>query len=359
MKNATAFSLKTFSLLTTLAIATLFFSACGDATSDSVSDHESSVSLGRLLFVASGSCYAGGVTTSTGVSTIVAYALNGTFHHMVIDYNRYSPGDSPVSLAEYDADTLLVLVENASGRRIDLVKKDGSGISTYLSNTTALSAVLRSMARLNDNSLVVSKTTAIERFSSAKARITQGANPYVSAPAGSCATSTTLIPSITVLNNGKIVYAHAAATPNNKIGVISAAGYAAASDCLSAQTAPTTLAMPTSLVYHSSGKLLASYASTTAASNFVYAYDVSEVTGALTLPVSALNDISLVNGPSAMAENPATGEVFIANGNSSFNTVERFTFNPASKTLTRVGSLPFLAPQAYTRCIADMKVLVR
>lgn len=339
-----------------ISIGTL---GCGDATSDSFSDHATGALSRPLLYVASGSCYAGGVATSSGSSTIVTYDLNGAFHHVVVDYNSLSPGDSPVSLVDFDANNLLVLIENASGRRIDLVRKDGSGIFTYLSNTTALSGVLRRMVRFIDGGLLVSKSTAIERFSSGKSRILQSGSPYINAPAGACATSTTLMSGLTALGNGKILFAHAAASPNNKIAVVSATGYAASSDCLASQAAPTATALPTALIQHSSGKVIVAYASSTMASNFIYAYDINEATGTFSAATPSFTDASLVNGVSALTENPANGDVFVANGNSTYNNIEHFSFDRTTKLLTRVGQLPFVPMQLYTRCVSDMKVIAQ
>lgn len=311
----------------------------------------------RYLYVASGACYAGGVTTSTGpANTIVRYNLaDGSLDEVLIDYNNLALGDTPVSLAEYDSNNILVLVENAAGRRVDMVRKDGSGFSTYLINSTALNGVLRDMVLLNSLSLLISKSTAIEKFNSAKSRVQQGANPFVNAPAGSCATSTTLISSVTAHSSGKIVYTHAAATPNNRIGVISSTGYAAASDCLSGLAGPTTTALPTSTRFHPSGKLLVAYGSTTASSNFVYSYDFNGTTGAITNPVAVFNDNSIVNGPSAMEIDSVAGDVYVANATSTFNTIEKFNF--VSNALTRASVAPFIAPSVYTRCISSMRVM--
>ena len=206
-----------------------------------------------------------------------------------------------------------------------------------------------------NGSLLVSKTTAIEDFSSNKARILQGANPFVNAPAGACATSTTLISSMTTLPNGKIIFAHAAATPNNKFGVISSTGYAAASDCLAAQTAPNTLALPTAVTVHNDGTtVLVAYGSTTAASNAIYTYTVNATTGAITNPVSAFSDFTIVNGPSAMTEDSTTGIVYVANATSTANTIEKFTLSGG--VLTRAGTTPYLPSSVYTRCVSSMMV---
>lgn len=311
----------------------------------------------KYLYVSSGSCYGGGVATSAGpTNSIARYSLDtGALINVVVDYNKLFPGDSPVSITEYDADNFLVLVENTAGRRVDLVNKTTGSVSSYIINGTALSAVLRSLVLLSDFSLLVSKSSAIEKFNSSKIRITSGANPYVNAPAAPCATSTTLISSVTTSASGKIVYTHAAASPNNRIGVIKTTGYAVAADCLAGQAGPVTTALPTRAIFHSGGKLLVSYGSTTAASNVVYSYDFDDSTGALSNATSIFSDSSIVNGPSTMVEDTETGDVFVANVISTFNTIERFSFS--SNTLTRLTTTPFIPADAYTRCVSDMKVM--
>jgi len=336
----------------------LCLSGCGGGGSAPFNSNAYNVNGSQHLYVSSGSCYGGGVATTAGpTNTIAKYNLEtGAFEQLVMDYNQLAPGDSPVSLQDYDSDHLLVLVENAAGRRIDLVNKDGSGASTYLVNSVALNAVTRAFTLLADFSLLVSKSSAVEKFNSAKARVLQGANPFINAPAGSCATSTTLISSMAVHSSGKIVYTHAAATPNNKLGVISTTGYATAADCLASQAAPTTTALPTRALFHPDGKLLVSYGSATIASNFIYSYDFNGSTGALSNATAVFSDGgTLINGPSTMTVDPDSTDLFVANVTSTYNTVERFSF--ANNVLTRVGTQPFIPYGIYTRCISDMKVM--
>jgi hypothetical protein len=116
------------------------------------------------------------------------------------------------------------------------------------------------------------------------------------------------------LPDGKIVYAHSAATPNNKAAVISASGYAAAGNCLAAQAAPATTALPSAVAYHQlSGKLLVAYASTTSASSVVYSYDIDLTSGAISNPVANLvaawTDCGIVYGASKMIVDQETGFV--------------------------------------------------
>ncbi len=67
-------------LLITFSVA-VFLTAC-KKESDSFS--ATAVSTRKLLYVVSGSCYAGGVATSTGASTVVAYdTSSGLVDHIV------------------------------------------------------------------------------------------------------------------------------------------------------------------------------------------------------------------------------------------------------------------------------------
>lgn len=332
--------------------------SCGDNGSAPFND----AALGNLdsksLYVVSGTCYGGGVTTSVGPSnTITKYNLTtGRLEKVIMDYNQISPGDSPVAIYEFDSTRLLALIENTGGRRFELVQKDGSGSKAYLMNVTALSGIMRGFALLSDLSILVSKSTAIEKFNGAKARVMNGASPFISAPGLTCATSATLMSSIAVHPNGKIIYTHAAATPNNKIGVISSTGYATTADCLGGTAGPTTTALPTKALFHPSGKLLVSFGSTTLASNFIYSYDFDATTGALSNPTAAYSDGgAIVNGPSTMTVDPDSGDVFVANATSTYNSIERFHYTAG--TLQRASGSTFIPYSAYTRCVSDMKVL--
>lgn len=316
-----------------------------------------SVSARRYLYVASGACYGGGVTLSTGSATVVKYDLqNGAFSSSIVDYNSFALNDQPVGIQFFPGDKLLIGIENAGGRRIDVVGRDGSGLTTYLANTTAINTTLRGLTVLLDGSILAAKLTAIEKFSPSRARVTQGANPWVNAPAAPCATSTTAMSNVTTLTNGLIVYTHAAATPNNRIGVISSTGYVAAADCKASLAGPTTTALPTAVVFHSGvNKLLVAYGSTTAASNFIYSYDINASTGALSNATLAYSDAAIINGPSAMTVDPDTGVLYVANATNSFNNVQRFSV-ASNGTLTLIDSLPFINSTIYSRCISGMLV---
>ena len=193
-------------------LLTAAVSSCAD--SDSAPFNQSNeASAPKYLYVASGACYAGGAAVSAGSSnTIARFDLrSGELERVVIDYNQLAPGDQPVALADFDADSLLVLVQNTAGRRLHLVRKDGSGFTTYLSNATALTGTMRDIELLPDLSVLVSKSIAVEKFNAGKSRMTIGASPFINAPGGTCATATTMVTSIAAAENGMIVYTHATA----------------------------------------------------------------------------------------------------------------------------------------------------
>ena len=57
--------------------------------------------LKAALFVASGTCYAGGVATSAGSGTVASFDPDtGAFKRVVVDYNRHSPILSDSSLIQ-------------------------------------------------------------------------------------------------------------------------------------------------------------------------------------------------------------------------------------------------------------------
>lgn len=319
---------------------------------DAVNGIETDPYSGTYLYIASGTTYAGNaVTMGTPSNTIARYFEDGTFDRLIMDYAT-STGDTPVSMINYSSTHILVLVENTSGRRIDYVAKDGSGSNTFLTNSTALNAVMRQLAAAGDGGFLVSKSSAIEKFTSGKSRVTMGASSFVSAPAGGCATSTSLITSIAVGPSGSIFYGHAAASPNNKIGVISSSGYASAANCLAATAGPSATHFPTSLLYHSSGKLFASFGHNTGPVHEVYQYNVtaSSIGGA----VSVFNNTSVLQGASAMAEMP-DGSILIANAATSFGNIERYTYDGTS--LTRVGNTPYIPASVYTKSVSAILAL--
>lgn len=340
----------------TLLFSLCFQSGCQGFGSDLSATTESS--SGSYLYVASGSTYAGnGVTPSTASNTIVRYSLNGAFDKVIYDYN-VTPGDQPVKLVNYDDNYLLVLVENTGGnRRVDLVPKEPSSIgalpSGFISNAAIVGAVLRDLIKTFDGGWLISRNTLIEKFGASKQRITIGAaTPWISAPTGSCGTSTTLIPSIVQGPGNNIIFAHAAATLN-RIGMIKPTGWTGvAADCVSGLTAPTVNHYPTKLLLHSSGKLFVNYSNNTGAIHTIYSYDVS--TTLLSNAFQSFNDTTVAAGISSMVE-MSDGRILVSNAVPTLNTIEMLQYDSTTNTLSRVGST-FIYPSVYTRSISSMLI---
>jgi hypothetical protein len=229
-----------------------------DSTGSGGGGSDASTPAPRYLYVASGACFGGDQTVgalATGSATIARYNLStGAFDNVIFDYNAYSGGsDMPAGMIDYDSENLLVLVENTGGRRIDRVNKLTGAVQTFLSSS-AISSTARDLVRMLDGGYMVSRATAVERFNANKVRVTAGANPYINAPAGSCATTVTNMVGTVQLPGGLIVFGHSmnANSTNNRIGVIASTGYNVAGDCKTGMQAPSTMAQPTALINPSS-----------------------------------------------------------------------------------------------------------
>lgn len=333
-------------------------SAC-DSSSDSASSSDNSAAAytGEYIYVSSGTSFPGtGLTASAAVNVISRFkATDGSFDRIVRDYSA-NAADTPTDIAHYDDDHILVAVENAASRRLEIVAKDGSSVTTWATNA-ALTQALGAMARTPDGGVLVAKGTAspngtVEKFNSSAARVTSGANPFVNAPAGTCATSTTRFSGIAVGPSDSIFLAHAAASTNNQIDIISSNGYSVGGDCLGGIDGPTANHIPTRILYHSvSGKMLVAYGNNTGPVHQIYQYTVTS--NSIGSAAVAFNNTSVVQGPSAMAQD-SDGNVYIASGVSTFNTIEKFTFD--GTTLTRVGTSPLIGPSIFTRSISGLLV---
>ncbi|MBO9665442.1 MAG: hypothetical protein J7501_01340 [Bdellovibrio sp.] len=354
-----------------ISLLALGLTACEEGGDDSSTDPSS----GRFLYVTSGSCYVGsGLTSETPSRTLSRINLStGNIDSVVMDYNTVNNTDRPAAVLNYDADNVLVLVENSTTftRRIDLVKKNGgSDFATWLNDTTILTTtnthVVRNMVRTPDGGLLISKSVAAEKVASGKGRVTVGASSFINAPTGgTCgATNNSLISAVVALPNSKYIFAHASANPNNRIVLINNTnGYSASADCSSAVAAPAITTYPTAMAYippatsPGSGYLLVAYSSSTANQDYVYAYDVDETNGVISGATKAYENPSVLRGVSAMTYDETTGAIYVSNGATILaNGIEKFTFDKTAKTLTRSGSVPFSGTSLYTKCITGMTV---
>lgn len=404
-------TLKMFATLFTLFSLSWVISSCSKATTEESSS-------GKYLYVASGACYSGaGITTYTGLTSSRKVSKVNLSTGEISDFldfaspfqgGDFAPETTPQALVD-DGTSILVLTENATNtgdRRIFKVPKSSPyNASVYSNDALALNGVNRAMVKESDGTILFSKSTAIEKIGTNTLRIPMGANPWINAPGGSCATSTTLIstlislPAFSPATNGKILYSHnTAATATNRIGLVSHNGYNAAADCIAGvQVAGVThsyaanvtgpaIAFPatqgvnvTAMVYISTGtgtgKLIAGYSSALATElnnntnqNYVITmWDVTETSttaATITNPVILYRDFSIIFGISAMAYDSTTGYLYVATasqpGVATQTTypykVEKFLLDVTTPSLTLVqtNNKPFMNRSSATNCISSM-----
>lgn len=385
-------------------------------------EQSSSLAGAKKLYVSTGSCNSGtGITTytTTATRTLEEYDIESSEHTAtLLDYNAagtFVAATHPKSIVN-DGSSLYILNENAttvSERKVILVPKSAPfSFATYYTNPTVLNGIVLSLFKDEEGSMLISKSTAIEKISVSPIRLPAGANPWVNAPGGSCATSTTMVSSVLALpkyagtSTGKVAFAHQGATAAlNRIGLISYTGYFAASDCLSgvqissvthtkaANLAPATVAFnatgtsPTAMVFipfpngTKTGKLLVAYSNGQTSNNAAGTYnlnhglvmwdvDESSATAAsLSNPVVVFDDSTVLYGISAMAYDSLSGYVYVATAgepgavNQTTNgygyNIEKFAVSIASDgspSLTRStnSGKPFIKGGANTKCISSL-----
>ena len=172
--------------------------------------------------------------------------------------------------------------------------------------------------------------------------------------------------------NGKILYGHASATAaNRKLVLVASTGYRTAADCLNtaAVTVPSYI---TDIEYlPGSGQVLVLMADVTTNNNMnsVYVYDIDPVANTITNGQSLLENNSSAGiknapylyGASTMEFDASSNTLYIAMANAIGATVanyniEKFTYDPVAKTLTRVGSSPWSQGWFGSKCISSMLV---
>lgn len=336
----------------------------------------------RKLYVSSGLCYSGNAITTFTATTAsnMVYTVDldsGEMDEILADYNLSSavPGSSPVSIFSKDSKSIWVVVENATAaaRRIESVTNSKTSPAYYYTNATAFSGVLRkSVYDPVTSGFLINKSTAIERISTSPGRDLAGTLPWVNNPAGNCSGTNTLVTAVKALPNGKILYGHASATAaNRKLAIVSATGYRVAGDCLvaSAVTVPSYI---TDIVYlDGSNQVLVSMADSTTGNNMnsIYVYDIDPVTNTITNGQSLLENNSSAGakfapylyGATSMAYDSSSNTLYVAMANAVSATVlnyniEKFSYDPTAKTLTRVGSSPWSPGWAGSKCISSMIV---
>jgi len=328
----------------------------------------------KYLYVSAGACYSGGNTTfTTATSSNLLFRVNtttGAFEGKMADFNALpaNPGDSPAGVVDLDNTNSYVLIENTAGRRIEKVPKAGGDRTVLTSNTTVLSAALRQMKKTPDGGLLISKGSIIEKITANGTRV--GA-PFMPTNLGAtCGTANALMTDMVVLNNGNIIYSNAV-TANNRIGMISAGGYLTAANCLAAVSAPVATAFPVAMAYvAASNQLIVAYAGNAVTTNInsVYVYDVNETANTIT-NATRIYDASLypatysylLYGISAMTYDSVNNALYIATAISTATTVvnysiEKFSYDAATKVINRLGSVPFYNYGIDTKCISGLAV---
>jgi hypothetical protein len=364
-------------LFNALMISLLFLVACNEKKKEEPqADTVAAVTIPKpkYLYIASGACYSGTNTTfTTATSSNLVYRLNVSTAAKDMSFADYyslpaNAGDSPISVIESDASNLMVLVENASGRRIEKFPKAATpSRQIFSSNTTALSAALKGFAKTSDGGLLIAKTAGIEKLTSQGIRM--GA-PYIGTALGAtCGAANANINNVAVTPSGKILYTNAVAS-NNRWGVISPNGYSTAADCLGAQAAPDANAYPVAITYIAShNQIMVAYAGNSLSVNLnsIYVYDFNDTTNAIS-GATKIYDANtyvtagyLLYGISSFAYNPDDKTLFVATAISNATTVvnyqiEKLNYNPDSKTLSRATSVPFYTYGSDTKCISSMSI---
>lgn len=322
----------------TSTVLVLSVSSCAPKIEEDASSNES----GRNLYFASGACYSGnGITTFTNTTSsnvVVKVPLSSPSSASVIaDYASVNSivGDSPVALSFAADGNLLVGVENTTtvgARKIDIVNKDqtdpSASRSAFNQNITALSAQIRSMVRLPDGYLLVSRSTAIEKIRETSSRLLSSTHAWVTPTnppvTTSCGPSVTLISSVLALPSGQIVFGHAA-TGQSRVAVVSGGGFLVAGDCRSAVTPAVATSFPTALAYDAENqRLFVAYMGATTADNVnqIISYSVNETTGVLSNPQEIYDSNGfgstynfLLFGVSAMTYDSVEKKLYVATSN--------------------------------------------
>lgn len=395
-------------------------------TSCKKKDEINASSLGtKYLYISSGLCNSGsGITTftsSTSSKMVSKLNMDSKTLSTVLDLSSpyqggaFAPETGAQSLIDQGS-SLLMLTENAVNmgeRKIFSIPKLTPYNTAIFSNdvlafTATAAHITRGMEQDADGTFLFSKSVAIEKVGTNALRIPNGANPWVNAPAGTCATSTTFLSALKVLppytgtTNGKIIFAHQGATAaTNRLGIISQNGYVTAASCLNGYqitatahtnapgvTGPLTFnatngVSPTAMVYVppsgaiATGSLIVGYSSAVSTdlnngTNLVYAIvkwtvtETSDTAATLTAPVVLYNNFTNIFGISAMAYDAEDSSLYVATASQAGVAnqatagygykIEKFTLdlNTPALTLVRSNNLPYLDRSSATKCISSL-----
>lgn len=333
----------------------------------------------RYLYVSSGLCQSGQNTTFTATTAAnVVYRVNlatgeRETNSFIADYNKLpaSFGDTPVGIAPFDDEHILVLVERTGARRIEKVeRKENGNRSTFSADPAALSNTLTSLVPTLGGSFFVSRIDGTAKISITGS--TQQAAFSVSNLGGSCGTANAKHASIRSTARGHLLYINSVAS-NNRLGIIKNSGGSGA--CLAATAAPQTGSFTSALEYiPSASQVIVAYSGNTSTNdiNSLYVYDITEdgTTASLSAGTQIYDAFEnpatypyLLYGVSAMTFDPEESALYVATAITANATlanynyaIEKFIYDPGQKTLTRVGNQPFYNYGGDTKCISSMFV---
>lgn len=327
------------------------------------------VASSKYLYVSTGLCQAGANTTfSTTTSTNRVYRLNlttGQMDRMIADYTTLpaTSGDSPVAIAPYDANNILVTVERTGARRVEKVPKSGSIDRVNLTtDATLLANTLLGMIPISTGGFYISRTNAIGKMSNAG--ITQTTTFVNNAPGGACGATNNKYSSIESTLFGHLFFANSVAS-NNRLGIIQSTG----TTCLSGVSAPQATAFPTKILrIPDRNQFLVAYAGSAVTNdlNSIQVYEVAETSSSATITgpteiydYAGTNSSFSLYAISSMTYDPSDKSLYIATAISNATTVvnyniEKFSYDPDTKTLTKPIATLFRAYSADSKCISGM-----
>jgi hypothetical protein len=394
------------------------------------SEEASSATTEKYLYISSGTTNSGfGVTTfaaQTSGRKVSKLGITSKSLSTVIDLTLPFQGGPSFGIdtgaqSLIDKGTyLLMLTENAvagSDRKVYKIPKSSPYNTEIYSQdplalTTVAANITRTMQEDVDGTLILSRTTAVEKIGTNSVRIPIGGNAWMNAPAAPCATSiagisaAVVMPPFGTATSGKIIYAHMGATTAlNRLGVISATGYLVAADCLvgidlstvghtPASNIPASPAVaflaasstsPTAMVFipnatGGGGKLIVGYGPSTAANAILnnsvnlhsalvmWTVNETATTASLVTPVVLNRDNAATWGISALAYDSSDSSLYVATAGQPGVAsqivagygykIEKFTIDTAAQTasLVRVDNLPFLVGTSATRGITSMAI---
>jgi len=348
------------------------------------------------LYVASGICNSPAVGAQNGNRYITKFNLSTGASQVFYDFNADGSYDQPGGMI--DLGNSILVADNpydnsaVNGKTIVNINKTTLEKTIWFQDANNLPAgaanTVRGIFRSPyDGDVYISTSTTIQKIdfqSLFKIPNYSGvfANGYFASAltamgATSCngvtAVATTLFPNFWITPSGKAIIAHGVGA-QNKFSVAPAGGVNNVTDtggnCLSSVQGmpvnavnPPTLAaaavnnIPNTLILHqASGKLLVGITGTAASGNLVVSYTYNDSTGAVSTPTLAYYNTANLYQPTAMVEDPSTGNVYVASygqlASGAEGFIRKFTVNPSTGVMTDAGM--FAQSPIYTKCISGM-----